>query len=476
MGANAKERLLLKRDDLEKKSKAEVIDFGLALQEEVRSLDQRIEELERKLGMHSGNSSKPPSTDAPEVKATRPKKKPTGRKRGGQPGHKGHYRELIPADQVDDLKKVYPKKCACCGKHLPEQDDLHPERHQWVELPEIKPVTHEVQCHAVACPDCQYITRAAVPAGVPEGCLGPRMIGLIAVLSGMYRLSKRKVQQCLQDIFRVKVSLGCIPSSEATASQAMAEPVREAVEHVQAAAILNADETGWKEGLQKAWLWVAVTLHVTIFMIDLSRGQDAAAKLLGKFRGVLGSDRWNGYNIHKGLRQLCWAHLLRTFVGWSEMNGDAGQLGGLLVKKTRLMFKWWYRVRDGTMSPEVFQKKMKRHRRKVERLITDGTNCSNQKVARSCKRLVRQFAHLWTFVTVAGVEPTNNAAERAIRHGVLWRKGSFGTQSEEGSRFIERLFTVVETCRQQDRNVLEYITAACQARLLQQPAPSLLPV
>ena len=114
-------------------------------------------------------------------------------------------------------------------------------------------------------------------------------------------------------------------------------------------------------------------------------------------------------------------------------------------------------------------------RREVERLLEAGSTCGVPKTAGMCREILTLRQALWTFVHLAGVEPTNNTAERAIRPGVLWRKGSFGTHSAQGSRFVESMMTVVATLQQQQRNVLEYLTTACEAALHGTPAPSLLP-
>lgn len=139
------------------------------------------------------------------------------------------------------------------------------------------------------------------------------------------------------------------------------------------------------------------------------------------------------------------------------------------------MFQWWHRVRDGTLARSSFREYMRPVRRRVEELLREGTACEEKRIARSCAKILTLAPALWTFVRVEGVEPTNNAAERAIRPGVLWRKGSFGTDSARGSRFVERIMTVAATCKQQGRNVLDYVTRARKATLRGEPVPSLLP-
>jgi len=222
-------------------------------------------------------------------------------------------------------------------------------------------------------------------------------------------------------------------------------------------------------------LWVLVTQWVTVFVIHAKRGLDGAKALLGEFGGYLGSDRWGAYNdweLRK--RQICWSHLIRDFVGFSERKGSA-EIGKLLLLETRKMFELWKRVRDGTLARSSFRVYMTPIRRGVEALLRKGTRCRNSKTRGMCKMILKLRPALWTFVRVEGVEPTNNVAERTIRHAVLYRKGCFGTQSEEGSRFVERILTVVATLRQQNRIVMDYLTEACRRALAGKNPPSLLP-
>ncbi len=473
---------ILTRENLEQLSKTQLIDIVLLLQEQnqilqekVRKLEARIEELERRLGMNSSNSSMPPSSDSPEAKNQQSRKAPTGRKPGGQPGHEGSHRSLVPADQVDNLRHNKPTKCVRCGALLPDCIDLNPKRHQWVEIPEIKPTVNEIQDHAIECQRCGTVNRVSLPPGIPTGAFGPRLTAFIGVLSGAYRMSKRRIVRLLEDMVHLPISLGSISACDDVVSEALSGPVADAREYVQHASSLYADETGWYQKNQRAWLWAAATVAVTVFLIRFRRCTAVAQELLGNFVGTLVTDRWGAYNYYQGLRQLCWAHLLRAFIGFSELSGEAGKIGGLLESKTNLMFTWWHKIRDGTMCREEFQKKMIGHQKEVIELLIDGLECGHSKMAGVCLNLLKSEKHLWTFVNVEGVEPTNNTAERAVRQGVMWRKTSFGTQSEKGSRFVERVLTATETCRQQNRNVLEYVTAACEARLHNKQAPSLLP-
>jgi transposase len=322
------------------------------------------------------------------------------------------------------------------------------------------------------------MTRAPLPEGVPERAFGPRLQALVAVLSGAYRLSKRNIQQLLSDCFGVELALGSISALERATSEALQEPVSETRRCVQQQAVAHVDETGWREANHRAWLWTAVTEAVTVFLVRCSRGSQVAKELLGEgFAGILVSDRWSGYRwVPIKHRQLCWAYLIRDLRQMAEADGAAAAIGEALGMCARQLFHWWHRVRDGTLQRSCFCVYAAQLRPEVRALIREGVLCEDAKGAALCRALLQHEPALWTFVYKEGVEPTNNASERVLRPVVLWRKSSFGTQSRAGSDFVERMLTVVATLRQQQRQVLQYVTAACQAALDNQLPPALLPV
>jgi transposase len=455
------------------------------------SRDQRIAELEQllraalariaaleaevaQLKRNSTNSSKPPSSDPPGV--GREPQKPTGKKRGGQPGHEGHKRKLLPPGKVDVVVPLVPKECDGCGANLRGRD-TDPRRHQVIDIPPITPTVTEYQLHALNCDECGATTRAQLPLDIPLSSFGPRLSAMLAICTAKYRLSKRAVRELLRDFLGVELSLGSVANVEQQVSAALEAPVAEAREHVRQASAVNADETSWFENKSKAWLWVAATSTVTVFVIAARRSADVAKDLLGEaFRGVLTTDRWSAYNWVDVLRrQLCWSHLLRDFQSWVDGGGASKQLGLEFLREARRMFRWWHRVRDGTMSREKFAKKMRAVQYNVAVLLTQASQCRTRRVSGMAKEMLKLEWAFWTFIETEGVEPTNNFGERQIRHAVLWRKGCFGTDSAAGSRFVERMLTTITTLRQQERNALEYVTAACQAALNGAKAPSLLP-
>jgi transposase len=281
----------------------------------------------------------------------------------------------------------------------------------------------------------------------------------------------------MADVFRVPMSVGTISQCEKATSAVLAAPVAQARAYVPEQPVAHLDETSWREGLKRAWLWVAVTSLVTVFVVRLSRGGQVARELLGEdFSGILVTDRYSAYNWYPvRWRQLCWSHLLRDFEAIRGRGGTSEAIGEALLEQAHQMFSWWHRVRDGTLKRSTFRSYMTPLRREVERLLKVGSPCGVAKTEGTCREILKRRKALWTFVQVEGVEPTNNMAERAIRPGVQWRKGSFGTQSEDGSRFVESMMTVVATLKQQKRNVLGYLIAAHEAALQGEAAPSLLP-
>ena len=434
--------------------------------------------MEEKLGTNSSNSSKPPSSDPPwaEPKQNGCRGGKSKRGRGGQPGHEGSTRELLPPEQVDEFVPCKPPgKCDCGGRVCCDDED--PQRLQNMELPEVKALVTEYQLFSGVCERCGRVHMGKLPAGAPSGVLGPRAMAVVAVLSGKYHLSKRQVEEILEDLLGVQVSLGTVSKTEERVSEALEQPVEEAKSYVREQAVVHADETGHKVAGKKAWVWTAVTSLVSVFLLSSTRGAQAAMELLGaNFGGILVSDRWDAYNwIDAARRQLCWAHLIRDFIKIAERKGRSEKIANAILQYVKEMFALWHRYRAGKLSRAGLQCKMKTVRANVELLLAQGAVCGHAKTQRTCRRILKLKAALWTFVDAPGVEPTNNIAERTIRPYVLWRKASFGTQSDRGNLFVERMLTVSATCRQQNRNVLQYVTAAIRAHLRGDTIPSLLP-
>lgn len=445
------------------------------LRRRLAAQERQLQALRERVRRHSGNSSLPPSANPADAPKTRTRKKPSGRQAGGQPGHEPAQRARVPREQLTEPPiDCLPETCDHCQATLSGTDPW-PFTHQVCELPPIVPEIREYARHVLTCPHCGETTRGQLPEGVPDGAFGPRLQAFIGLCTGCYHLSKRQTEELLSTALNVPISLGAIARIEQQVSAAIAGPVAEAHSQVRQAAVVHADETSWKQQPDKAWLWVGVTAYLAVFLIRDHRDQASVRALLGSdFQGVLISDRYSAY---QGLtrRQLCWAHLRRDWQAMIDRGGSSQKLGRRLRDLTDHMFRLWQRVRDGTFTRARFQLPMINVRHQVGTLLRQGARCAHAQTAGTCRDILTQEASLWTFIRVAGVEPTNNAAERALRQAVLWRKKSFGTRSRAGSEYVERILTVVATCRLQGRNVLEYLTSACVAALSERPAPSLLP-
>jgi transposase len=381
---------------------------------------------------------------------------------------------------VDRVVLAIPPACGQCGAGLPATAgpaDPADVRDQVVELPPVQAQVTEYRLAARHCPACGHLTRAARPADAPRGVVGPRLAAAGALLTGRYRLSKREAAQCLADLFGAELAVGTVSAIEQTVSAALAPIVDEARAAVQAAAVANMDETSWRQGRRRAWLWTVVTALVTVFHIDPSRGGQVVRSLLGPaWAGIVGSDRFAAY---RGLalpqRQICWAHLKRDFqklVDWGPGPRPAGER---LLACHAQVFELWHRFRAGELDRAALVLAVGRTAAELRAVLEDGAARGHPAAQPLCRDLLALWPALWTFVLVEGVEPTNNAAEQALRPAVLWRKGSFGTHSDAGSRFAERILTVSASCRQQGRHLFAFLVAAVTAAHLGRPHPSLLP-
>jgi transposase len=452
------------------------------LEQRVRDLSQRLRATQQQLraqqersGRNSTNSSLPPSRNPPDAPRTQRVKKPSGRKPGGQPGHPPTNPGLIPLEDLSEPPiPCIPETCEHCHARLVGQDD-EPARYQVIDLPPIAAEIREYHCHGLICTRCGHTTWGQLPEGVPTSHYGPRLHAFIALCTGCYHLSKRQVEELLTTTFNIPIALGSICNSEHRVSAAVAEPVAELKRHLQQAQVVHADETSWPQQPDKAWLWVGLTTYLAVFSVRNLRDLVSAQDLLGAdFAGVLVCDRFSSYDWVRN-RQFCWAHLRRDWQAFIDRGGGSRRIGRRLLQVTDEMFHLWHRVRDGTLSRHMFRFYLIEIRKEVGACLRAGAACAHQRTAGTCAAILQREDALWTFVSVDGVEPTNNAAERILRQAVLWRKKSFGTRGPNGSRFVERLLTVVATCRLQGRNALEYLTSACTAAVRQKPAPSLLP-
>jgi transposase len=455
-----------------------LLDIVRAQSQRLRELETLVRELQAKLGQTSRTSSKPPSSDPPSA-PPRPPRASRGRKTGGQPGHEGQQRPLVPPDQVHEPIDIQPQQCPTCQTALPP-DLPHvapPRRTQVWELPPIAPIITEYRQHTVCCPHCQQLLTADLPADAPPGAFGPRRTALMAVLRGRYRLSLDEVVEFLGDVCQLPLGSASIVRSCERVSVALADVDAAIQQAVQTQPHVNVDETGWPTETRKGWLWVAVSAVAVCFRICTGRGQDELRALLGSsYRGIVSSDRLSAYKLlPNGQRQLCWSHLVRNLLGLHERYEDQSGWAQQMLKQTDALFFAWQAYKDGWFDQVAMHQALIPVRIAMHELLTDGVSSPEAKIAGLSRELLAQWDALWTFSRVEGVEPTNNAAERALRPAVLWRKGCFGSRSAEGCRFVERLLSVRATCAVQGQALFVFLTAAVRAAWADQPAPTLVP-
>jgi transposase len=442
---------------------------------EIESLKTEVAALRERLGQNSSNSSQPPSSDTAQHR--RPaRREPSGNKQGAQLNHPGAGRSLKPAAEVDRVINLRPQRCRSCGRSL-KGDDPTPARHQVTEVPPAHAEVIEYRRHTLGCQTCGVKTAAEWSTEVPEGSFGARLQATVAYFTGRLGLSHRDCVEALSVLHGASLSLGSVNALQRQVSRALTAPVETAREFVQQQSVNHVDETGWRERGKLNWLWVNATRQVTAFRIAPKRDAATAREVIGVAKtSIITTDRHLAYNwLATTRRQVCWAHLQRDFQAISERGGESQEIGKALLGQTKELFRLWHQVRDGVLSRRKFQHLIAAVRQRVKELLDEGSDCQSSKTRGTCRQIRTLESALWTFGRVRGVEPTNNVAERALRRAVLWRRKSFGTQSEVGSRFVERILTVVTTLRQQGREVLDYLTSACASATHNEVSICLLP-
>lgn len=433
-----------------------------------------IVQLKRRLGENSSNSSKPPSSDSPADRQARPKDAPSGKPRGGQRGHTGHKRTFLPADRVRSSTDCFPPDCRRCGDVLPTRRDPEPVRHQVIDIPQIAPVADDYWLHRVTCA-CGETTCSTLPTGVPPGMLGVKVLALIAVLTADGHMSRRKVQGLLAAVFGLEVSLGTLSESEQIVSDAVAPAVEAARVHALAARTKYVDATSWSQAGTYRNLWTLATASVTVFTIVADGTRDTLRQWIDRTRGVLVTDRGSQFGFWAmNRRQICWAHLIRKFASFSELRGRPGEVGADLLLWSQVLLHAWHRVRDGTGTRADLKAVVTNLRAQIELLLDEGAAMPVKGFQGACRNILDHREALWRFVFEAGVDPTNNHAERELRGLVCWRRTTGGSRSDRGDLFAANLKSVIHTCRKQRRHVLTYLHSALHAALRGRKTPSLI--
>ena len=467
----------------------------IGLWDELLGLRERVEELEREAGRDSRNSSKAPSNDPPLTRQQRralareraKKSLQAQRKQGAQPGHPGSAREPAEPEQLAaGPLECLPERCGCGYRFVGGEERVGaPVCHQQWELPAVVADVREWRRLRLACPCCGKPVLAELPAGVGLSPFGPRLHAHVAVLAGVCRLSREKIRALLRDAYGIEVSVGAVDGMIRRVSRVLRDPWQELHDAIAVAQAVHADETTWLTCGDPCWLWTATTAAVVCYRIDPRRTQEAAKRLLGEnFGGFVTSDRYVGYHWLEVLQQqLCWAHWIRQLREVSQRPGKPGRLGERLLEQAGKVFaihREHAAAICGADHPEhpalvALRTQLKPIREQIKALLEQGAKGRHIKTRNFCAGVLAEYDALWTFCEVPGIDPTNNDAEQALRHAVILRRISGGTQSERGNRWIERILSVTETCRRQRRSLQQYLLDAITASLHHRPIPTLVP-
>jgi transposase len=443
-----------------------------------RRLEARVAELEQRLNRSSRNSSLPPSLDPPSA-SPRPREPGSGRRRGGQPGHEGKSRPLLPLERVDGVIAHWPERCHACAHVFSEEERVEaapPRRHKVVELPPIAVTVTGHRLHGLRCPACAAETRAQLPAELPGGAFGPRLQAAVATLAVRNRVSRRDTVELMGELFGAELCTGSIDAIVQRTGEALAQPQARLHDQIRSASAVHVDETGWRLRGAKRTLWGALTPTAAVFRIAPDRHEREAKALLGEdFQGIACSDRWWAYDyLVPERRQLCWAHLVRDFTAHSEGAAAQKEFGQAGLALAGRVFETWEEYRESGDRVRLIERiapAKDELRALLERAARKSTRTKYHRLF--AKNLLKRWPALWTFTHLDGVDPTNNHAERGLRGAVIYRKLSLGSQSEQGERTIERLLSASITCRLQRRSLFAYLTDVLSATIRGDPAPAL---
>lgn len=441
-----------------------------ALATQIAVLQEQVALLQERVKLDSRNSSKPPSSDGPGS-GNRAQRRASLRKRGAQKGHPGSYRALVDEDRVDVVTDCpAPTACECGGAVAAVGKPL---RHQVFDLPPVvQPEVQEYRLFSGRCAQCGRIHRAALPPGVPRGQIGPRALAFIGVLGTHYHLTQFKIRDLLARMMGVDFSVGAISQAQGKLAQALKAPVAQAAATLSSASVIHMDETRFPREGSGNWVWAVVQPKLAVFTILPSRARYVIRDLIGDNpQAVVVSDRYAAYAyVDARQRQVCWAHLIRDFTRMAQRPGKAGRIGRRLLGLGYVMFRWRER---GLTTHEQFEPIQRRLRSALEAGAAAEHLCS--RTANTCANVLKLWPALWGFIDHPGVEPTNNAAEQALRTLVLKRKISGPTRSRRGDEFIARGYSVMESCRRQGRDLLDYLHGAVIAWIDKTTPPSLVP-
>lgn len=435
------------------------------LEELLRQALEKIAKLEEQLGRNSKNSSKPPSTDQKSNTSDKEKRPRSSRV--------GVARALYPPERIDNRIECWRENCPHCSSQYIQWNGESPELLQQAELPEVKAVITQYELQKYTCLTCRKPSIAPLPDGVPDSAFGPRLMGLLATLTGVMHLAKREAIQLIKDLYDIDMGVGSVPNVEERVSASL-NLVYDRIHKfiLQHKFCTYFDETGWRDKGKRHFVWLAACQHAAVYRIDRNRSAAAFQRLIGgkTWDAPAVTDRYAVYSSFK-IHQFCLAHLIREFKKYGERDGPDKSIGTALEKELRLSCKIHGQYREGKISLVERNRRLGARKRRVEYWLEDGLANGSDALSKICVTLLEDFEKLWTFTKTLGMEPTNNLAERDLRKLVIWRKKSYGTRSERGKKFVERITTVAQTIRKHGGNVLHFVQQAVKCFYLRNPPP-----
>lgn len=414
---------------------------------------EEIARLKEQIGKNSKNSSKAPSTDQKGNTNNDDHKK----ERKGRPGK---ARTLVPPERVNNHVTCTLENCPHCGSASIQPGNQPPEVLQQAELPEVQAIITEYSLTKYGCMACGKNSVANLPIGIPDSAFGPKLMGLLATLTGIFHLAKREAVQLIKDLYGVDIGVGSVPNIEERVANAL-DPVYHRIHHfvINSKVCKHFDETGWRDRGLRHFVWLASCKDAAVYMIDRRRNTEAFEKLVGKAPEGLPSvtDRYALYERVGKVHQYCLAHLIRDFRLYSERDGPDKEIGEAIKTELKTVCHIQGEYREGRLTLEQRDEQLAHCKRQVEFWLEDGFANGSDELHKLCDTMLTNFDKLWTFMKVSDMDPTNNLAERDLRKLVVWRKKSYGTKSDRGKRFVERITTVSQTLRKQAMNVLSFI-------------------
>jgi transposase len=430
---------------------------------------ERIAKLEEQLNRTSKNSSKPPSTDQ--------KANTSDKKRKKRKSRMGRSRTPYSPERVDHRVCCKRKCCPHCNSSKLQELSEAPFSWQQVELPEIKAIVTQFDCLKYQCKECDRRSMGSLPENTPFSAFGPKLMAFVACLTGRFHLSKREAITLIKDLYDIDLSEGSVINVEENVSNALGEIYEKIYRYVIEGDLCRYfDETSWRNSGKRHYAWIGTTKSAAYYRIDPHRSTEALFKMIGQFtdRPAV-TDRYSAYNALDGPRQYCLAHLIRDFQGYSEREGEDGRIGKRIADELRVICSTHTKWGEEKMSKSQYSSRLRYAKDRLSEYLIDGLALGSDDLSGLCERLSDEFEHLWTFRSIEGMDPTNNLAERDLRKLVLWRKKSYGTRSERGQKFVERVTSVVETLKKNQRRPLRFLEEAIIAFYRKQPAPSIAP-